>query len=72
MVVVLEKGDVGEMKFGILKAIAFHRGEVFFGCTVFEACQSFIKKVSNFDIRNIRTIHSRPPSSVESCAYKQF
>lgn len=53
-VLVLEKGDVGEMTVGVLKAIAFFKGEVFFGCTMFEARQSVngyyvtIKKVRNF------------------------
>ena len=53
-VLVLHKEDVGEMTVGVVKAIGFFKGEVFFGCTIFEARQSVngyyvtIKKVRNF------------------------
>ena len=40
MILVIEKSDYGELKVGVLKAIAFHEHEVYFGCSVFVSCLS--------------------------------
>ena len=40
MIVVLKKSSFGEMKVGLLRAIAFLNGVVFLGCSSFEVQQS--------------------------------
>ena len=56
MVVILSKGDCGKMIVGVLKSISVHKGNVRFGCTVFEALLSkhcyyvTTKKIQNYEI----------------------
>ena len=56
MVVILSKGDCGKMIVGVLKSISVHKGNVRFGCTVFEALLSkhcyylTTKKIQNYQV----------------------
>jgi hypothetical protein len=67
MILVLEKSTFVEMKVGVLRAIAFHGNEVFFGCSVFESCQSVngyyvtVKNTRNFHIVNYSSLADHHP-----------
>ena len=67
MLLVIEKSDFGEIKVGVLKAIAFHENEVYFGCSVFISCLSIngyyvsVKNTGVFDIVKYSSLADHHP-----------